>query len=393
MVYGHDGPERLITGHSGRILVMLTVIWLCLSLASRLLPPLLPAIIDDLAITAFLAGIALTIERFVRATVEYPSGRLADELTRTTVIIACISIVIAGIVFLAFSFSYVLFLIGVAVFGMGRGMYASPARALISDIFQEKRGMAFGIHMLGGEIAGILAAGIAIAIVAVATWRAAFLPIALMLAVLVGGFYLLGREPIRFHTVAFAVRSTGGRILGVTELRWILVVYPLFIVASSGVTAFLPTFLIEVHEVSFAVASSAFALLYVVGLGSRPASGFLSDRLARLYVAAGGLGIGAIGLFILVSAPTKFVALGGVVVYAIGQRGVPPALQAFLMDRFPDEKMGGDLGAMRTFYLMIGSFGPAYAGFIADTAGFIPAFASFIGFFLVGAGILGVLSR
>lgn len=117
-------------------------------------------------------------------------------------------------------------------------------------------------------------------------------------------------------------------------------VYSLFMVASAGVTGFLPTFLINVPGVSFAVASSAFAILYGVGLISRPVSGTLSDRIPRPLVSGGALFLASRGLAVLLVAPNEVTVIGGVVVFALGQKGVTPALQAYLMDRFPDESMG-----------------------------------------------------
>lgn len=388
MVYEHDGTERLFTGHTGRVFLLLTTIWLCISLTSRLLPPLLPAIMDDLAISAFLAGVALTVERVVRAGVEFPSGRFADRLSRTTVIVACVGFAVAGVAILAGAVTYALFLLGVAVFGLGRGMYTPPARALISDLFEQKRGRAFGVNMMGSELAGILGAGLAIVIVGVGTWRGAFLPLALLLIPLGVAFYVVSREPVSVGRIDLGVQETGVRIFGEPAFRWVLVVYSLYVVAASGVSTFLPTFLIDVHGVSFAVASSAFALLYVVGFVAKPTSGVLSDRMPRSYVAGGGLTVGAVGLAVIIAAPVQWIAIAGIVVYAFGYRGISPALQAFLMDRFPEESMGGDFGAMRTVYLLIGSLGPGYAGLAASTVGFVPAFASFLLFYLFGAVVL-----
>ena len=387
-VYEYDGEERLFTGHTGRLFLLLTAIWLFISLTSRMLPPLLPAIIDDLAITAFLGGVALTVERVMRAGAEFPSGRYADGLTRTTVLVGCIGCVILGLTLLSVSFSYVLFILGVAVFGLGRGLYTPAAIALLSDLFAEKRGIAIGFNKTGSELAGIAGAGIAVVIVSVATWRAAFLPLAALLVPLLAAFFLSSREPIRLAKVDLTVRETGRRVVAIPAVRWILVVYSLYVIASSGVSTFLPIFLIEVHGVSFAIASSAFALLYAVGIVSKPTSGFLSDRFPRLYVAGGGLFVGAVGLAILVMAPTETVAIAAVLLYAFGYRGLSPALQAYLMDSFPDSSMGGDFGAVRTVYLIVGSLGPAYAGFTASTIGFVPAFASFLLFYLVGAALL-----
>jgi predicted MFS family arabinose efflux permease len=388
MTYESDGAERIVTGHTGRMFILLTVLLVCIQLTQRLLPPLLPTIIDDLAITAFLAGAALTLSRVARAVMEFPSGRAADQLTRTTVIVVCIVLVTAGVTVLALAQSYVTLLVGVTVFGAGFGLYGPSSRALLSDLFEEKRGRAFGIHLTGGDISGVVAAGVALVIVSVATWRGAFLPLAVVLVPLLVAFYVLSREPIRTRSVDLGLRPTLSRLFRDPALRWLVVVYSLFVMASSGMISFLPTFLIEVHGFAFAFASSAFALVYAVGIVVKPASGTLSDRVPRPLVAGGSLVLAGGGLAAVVAAPVKWMVIGGVVVYALGQRSVPPALQAFLMDRFPDESMGGDLGAVRTVYMTVGSLGPGYTGFVASTTGFVPAYVSLLLFFLVGGLIL-----
>ena len=388
MVYEYNDRERLFTGHTGRLFFLITFIWLSLSLTSRLLPPLLPAIIDDLAITAFLAGVAISAQRVAGASMEYPSGRVADQLSRTLVLVVCIVFVIIGVTILSVSTSFVILLIGLVVFGIGRGMYSPASRALLSDIYRRKRGSAFGINMMGSEFAGILGAGIAILIVSIATWRAAFLPIAIILLPLLVAFFLLSREPIHIESINLGAKETGGRIFGDPSLRWILVVYCLYVLSASGVSTFLPLFLIEVHGVSFAFASSAFALLYVMGIVAKPISGYLSDVIPRLYTAGGSLVVASGGLAVLITAPSGTVAIGGVLVYALGYRGLPPGLQAYLMDQFPDKSMAGDLGAMRTVYLFVGALGPFYAGFASDTIGFVPAFTSFFLFYMIAAGML-----
>jgi len=392
MVYVTDGEERLLSGHTGRLFFLLTLILVCLQLTQRILPPLLPAIIDDLSISAFLAGAALTLFRIARAIMEYPSGRLADQLSRTTVLLACILLVIVGVVFLSLAVTYPNFLFGIILFGFGFGLFSPASRALLSDVFVEKRGRAFGLHLMGGDISGVLAAGIAILVLSIGDWRGAFLPLSILLCFLLISFYFYSREPIQIGRVELEVRETAGRLFADTTLRWILVVYALFVMASSGVISFLPTFLIEAHGFSLELASMAFAMVYGIGTLAKPASGYLSDLLPRPPVAGGSLLIASCGLGLLVVAPVLELAIVGVFLYAIGQRGVPPALQAFLMDRFPDGSMGGDLGAIRTVYLTVGSFGPGYTGLIVSTLGFVPAYSSLVLFYVTGGAILLIFS-
>jgi MFS family permease len=94
-----------------------------------------------------------------------------------------------------------------------------------------------------------------------------------------------------------------------------------------------------------------------------------------------------------VFAHAPLLALVGVGVYAVGHTAIPPPLQAYLMDLFPDDNVGGDFGAVRMTYLAIGSFGPAYVGFLAGQFGYVPAFTTLIGFLLLAGLILLWISR
>jgi predicted MFS family arabinose efflux permease len=385
--------ESLVTGYSGRVFLLLTITFITIKITQRLLPPLLPAIIDDLGITAFLAGIALTLLRITRASMQYPGGRVSDQLSRITVLLPSLLFSVVGLAFLSIPTGYLLFLFGIFLFGIGLGLFDPSARATLTDLFDEKRGRAFGLHLMGGDSAGILAAGISIWIVSVATWRAAFLPLLALLLPAPFLMYRLSREPIGVSRIDLGVRATAGRLLANSRMRWLLVVYSLFVFSISAVVGFLPTFLSEIHGFSFALASSAYALLYVVGTVAKPVAGTASDRLPRLRVVLVGLLCGGGGLALLVFAPTSIIAVVGVVIYAIGHTAIPPPLQAYLMDRFPDDNIGGDFGAVRMTYLAIGSLGPAYVGLVASKVGYVPAFTSIVGCFLLAGVILVWLSR
>lgn len=80
--------------------------------------------------------------------------------------------------------------------------------------------------------------------------------------------------------------------------------------------------------------------------------------------------------------------VGGIVIYALGNRGFQPWLQAYLTNRFSDPSMARDLGVMRTVYLLIESLGPMYARFTVNTLGFIPAYGSLLVLYLIGPLLL-----
>lgn len=382
--------EQGWASYTGRLFAVLTLTLICFKVGQRLIPPLLPAIIDDLAITPFAAGIAISMMDVMRALLQYPSGRLSDRLSRKTILLPSIGFAILGFSILAITPNYAVLLVGAAFLGGAIGFYDPADRALISDLFPDNRGRAFGVHLMAPDLGGIIAAGLAVA-VAATTWRAAFVPSILVLVLGFVMFLLWSREPITIEWVDFDVLETVKRLLGPPQIRWPLLVYAIAVFVAQGVASFLPTFLIAVHDFPFGFASGAFALLYVVGIVARPIAGWTSDSVARLAVAGGGILLSSLSLGVLIVAPSFEIAVISVIGYAFGQRGFGPVLTAYLMDRFPDETMGGDLGGARAIYTVIGSAGPAYVGFVAGTFNYSLAFGSVAVCLLIAAGVAFVM--
>lgn len=368
--------------------LLITIVFITIKITQRMLPPLLPEIIADLGITTFLAGIALSVLTLTRASMQFPGGRISDQLSRTSVLLPSLGFIIVGLGILSVSTRYGVFLTGIVFFGIGLGMFDPAARAMVTDLFVEKRGRAFGLHLTGGDVAGILAAGLAIWIVAISTWRGAFFPLLILLLPAPLFLYSWSRESLAISRVHVDIISTVVRLLRTVQMRRLILAYSMFVFVITGVVGFLPTFLADVHGFSFALASSSFAIIFAIGTAVKPVSGTLSDSYSRLSVVVIGLLIGIIGLGGLVSAPTQLIAVVAVVLYAIGQASVPPPLHAYLMDHFQDDTVGGDFGVVRMTYMIAGSMGPAYIGYIASVAGFIPAFASMI---IVLFGACGLL--
>jgi len=90
------GRERLLTGYRGRLLLLLSV-GTTVVMATRLaLAPVLPRVIEDLGISPGLAGVALSVMWAMVAVCRYPGGRLADWLSRKTVLAAGLVAATAG---------------------------------------------------------------------------------------------------------------------------------------------------------------------------------------------------------------------------------------------------------------------------------------------------------
>jgi len=384
--------ERLFRGYSGRLLLVISLGWALLQAGRLSISPLLPDIAAELQISSAAAGFAITVVWGTYAVLQYPSGRLSDRLSRTTLLVSGLSLAAVGFLTLSAAPTYLTFLFGAVVIGVGVGLYPTPARGMVSDLFVAKRGRAFGLHTGSGDVGGILAAGIGTVVLAVATWRAAFAPVAAVLLLIALLLHLWSNEGYELASVDLAVGDTFRRILGVPRLRWLLVAYALYAFTWQAATGFLPTYL-RAKELSPAIANAGLAVLFVVGAVVKPLSGALGDRVPRGLLAPGVLLVAAGALVIVVLSSTAVIALSGIAVFAAGLMAYPPVMQAYLMDSFPGDSMGGDLGAMRSVYIGIGSLGATYVGVVAQYVDYDTAFVGLVGCLLISSTVIVLRGR
>lgn len=382
-----------VSSAPGRQLVTLSAGWLVFQVGRQLFPPLLPTIIESFAISAAEAGVTLTVLWLTFSILHYPGGRLADRLSRKTVVVGGLVVAVAGFLLLAGSVTFDTLLLASAVIGAGGGLFFMGMRVLLSDAFADRRGEAFGVNMAAGHVGAILAAGFVAAGLAGDSWRLVFVPIAAGLVAVVVALHLDVREPYRVARVSLGLRPMVARVLGAPGIRWSMVAYSLFILSWQGVLGFLPTFLAVERGFSVAVASAGFAIPYAVGLVVTPVAGGLSDRLPSVYVIAGAPLVAALGIVGLVLGASAGVVLAWTAVFAVGLMAFPPAMQSHVMARFADASVGGEFGVFKTVYTGVGSLGPAYVGLVVASSSYLVAFGSLAASMLVACAIAFVQFR
>ncbi len=393
------GEESLVRGYSGRIFLLIAAGVFAANLGRQALPPLLPAIIDDLAITPVAAGVALTLMRLCFAALQYPSGRVADAVSRKLAIVGGLLVIAVGFALLTQVSAYPILLASTALLGVGSAFFFVSERVLLSDLFVEKRGMAFGSNSAISRLGSIAAAGLAVAALAVGGWQLAFAPVVLFVAAIAVAFHLVSREAYGNMAIGSVreggatIRETVGRVFGTSRVRWLVVAYTLIIFAWEGVLAFLPTYLQSTKGFSTEFASGGFALLFAIGVVVQPLSGVASDRIDRRLVAGLATLLSLVGLAVLIFSGSFWPIVAGILLYAAGLMAFTPVLQAHLMDIFPDESKGGDLGAFKTVYEGLSSLGPTYVGVIVGVATFDVAFGGFLLCLAASAVILFGLSH
>jgi MFS family permease len=406
-----DAPvERLAGGYTGRMLLAVALAWAVLQVGRFLLSPLLPAIIADLGITEATAGVVLALFNGVYAVTQYPSGEYSDRWSRATLIVPGLATLVVGFLLFGLVGGLAGFALAAVVTGFGKGLFAIPSRALLSDLFVDRRGRALGVYAAGTDVGGLLAAGLGVLVlsgtawqlpvlsvlgtqfpavtIGFTSWRTPFLPVAAVLA----GFLLLyvawTRDGYHVGSLSLDVVGTAYRLLATGRQRRTLLAFGLFYLMVGGFINFLPTYLAQAKGFSAELASAAFALVFVVGALTKPVAGGLSDRFSRETIAVAGLLVAAVALSALVVADTRAAALGGIAVMAVGYKTEFPLADGVILDNAPDDDLGADLGAARALFLAANAVGPAYVGVVATYLSYAVAFGGLVACLLVAAGLL-----
>ena len=370
------------------MLVVLALGWGTLQCGRFLLPPLLPRITETLAFSPAGIGAALTAFGLIYAVTQYPSGTYSDSLSRATLILPGFVILLAGFVAVGFAVTQLLFVVAVVVLGIGKGLYASPSRALLGDLFTARRGRALGIYSAGTDVGGLIAAGLAVLVLATTTWRAAFVPVVVVLAAVTVLYILWNRESYELSRVRLSPGETAGRLVATRAQRETLVAFSVFYFFVGGLTNFFPTLLVA-GGFSEAIGGAGFALLFGTGALTKPVAGEVSDRFPRLLVGAAGLVLAMFGLTLILVAPALPVVAVGTVLTAVGYKTQFPIADTVVMDTAPDGAMGSDIGAARAVFLTANALGPGIVGVIAEIADFQTAFWVLVGSLSISVGLLG----
>lgn len=310
--------ERLLTGHSGRLVIALSFGWLVGNLGRQVLPPLLPTIIDELSITPSQAGFSITLLWGFYAFSSIPGGRFSDYLSRKTVVVASLGVAIVGLMVLSTVTAYPAFLLGVALVDVGVGSYYVAMWANPSDLFIQKRGQAFGLNAAFEMTGGALAAGLALVALCVATWQMAFVPLVASLVAIVFLLHRWIQDSYVVSRVPLDIRGTGARVFATAQVRWLVAAFALVSFTFQAILGFLPTFLEVEKGFPPLFAGASFALVFVIGIVVMPVAGNLSDHRGRIPVATGALVLGMLGLGSLVVASSMPLTVVGLVLFALG---------------------------------------------------------------------------
>lgn len=326
------GTVLTVLRREGRGWILLTVAsgWL-LTLGLRfLLPAMLPQIKATFRIDNATAGLAVTLLWACYALMQFPAGILGDHIGERTVLTGSLVASAVSLLVIAVAPLFAVFLVAAGLFGLSSGLYGPTRGTVVSDTFPHNDGTAFGVLLAAGSIGAALLPLLAGLYVDAVGWRVLVgvaAPAFLLLAV-VAWRIVPRRVADGGHSVGAGVRaipqaiSDRGVLIAVAAVTLMLFVF-------QGLTAFLPTYLIDEKGFTQATAAALFAALFVSGAGAQLVAGKAADRYGDrpVLVAISALGALTVGLLPVLQAFLPLVVL----VLGLGTRSaVAPVANSYI---------------------------------------------------------------
>jgi predicted MFS family arabinose efflux permease len=377
--------SRLLADGRAGLLVAVALGWLFVVGARFLLPAVLPQVKTTFAVGNAGAGLAVSVVWAAYAVMQAPGGVLIDRVGERLLLAGSLALTGAAVVAVAVAPTYLVFLVGCGLFGLTTGLYGPARGTSISRSFPRNDGAAIGATLAAGSVGSAVLPFVAGSLVGRVGWR-------LLLGVLVVPFVALAgvawaTVPDRRADDPRRARSLVGGVLAAVRVPAIaraVAAATLLLFAFQGLTAFLPTYLVEVKGFDQATATGLFALLFVAGAVSQLLGGTAADRIGERWV----LTVTAL-VAVASAAAIPFVdgvVSAAVVVAVVGTRlAMAPVSNAYVIDVLPPDVQGSAWGVLRTGFFLVGAGGSTLVGAFADSGLFDEAFFVLAGLAAVAA--------
>lgn len=307
------------------------------------------------------------------------SGPLADRWGPRRLAVGGMWLVGAGLIAagLARELNTVYIAYGLGV-GLGVGCSYVPVVGAVQRWFSRRRGLASGLAVSGIGVGTVVMPVLAVALIEALGWRAAYVVLGGMAAVVGSAMAMLvAKDPRdrgllpdgdRAGPAGPARMATGLSVREAIASRRFMALYGACLLCSFGV--FVPFVHLVPHAVDQGVpAASAVLLLGAIGVGStagRFLLGGLMDRLGRgrsLPIVFLGM---ALSLCLWAVATSWWPLLAFALVFGVFYGGWVAVLPAVVMDSFGGRHVSGIIGALYTSVAVGTLLGPTAAGFAFD---------------------------
>jgi MFS family permease len=270
----------------------------------------------------------------------------------------------------------------VAIMGVTANLWHPPALSYLSERYPRTRGYAFSIHALGASLGDTVAPLVAGFLLLGLTWQqsatVAAIPalcVAALIALTIGPG--AGRSVGGSPRVGLGMGAYFSNLVQVLQNRLILsicVMAGLRSMAQSGLTVFLPLYLVNIAGAGPAMLGATLAALQAGGLIATPLAGIWSDRVGRRPVVMAGLTastliIGSLGFL---GGGALFIA--GISLLGFALFAIRPVIQSWMMDLTPASMTGSATSLMFGTQSVFNILMPLVGGIVADMFGLTAVF-------------------
>lgn len=344
------------------------------------IPPLLPAIREHFHLSYTEMGAFFTMFRVFGSLLQAPASYLVHLAPASTVLVGGLLWSSAGMFLASFSASYAVLVWVSACSGIGRSTYHPLAVSMLSRTFERDfLGRAIGFHISASAIGQTVAPFLVVLLLPTYGWRVPLQAWSFLgLVAGVSLFSFLRRQRVDF-------RAGGGgwswpffsRPLGIY-----LLALAIWGIAQSGMTTFLPLFLVDRRGFAVEKAAAVYGLASLSAVFCRPLLGALMDWMGRRKpVINAGFVVSGLAILGLVAIETPWVVYPLIILIGIFLTGHSGLADTFMVELIPPHRREETIGFMYTLRMGTASVAPVIVGFLSEHIGLIQVFS-----------ILGVIS-
>ncbi len=377
-----NDTASIFSGNKSWIIVSLTSGWFLLLGIRFVIPILLPQIKDAFSIDNATAGLVLSTTWGAYAIMQLPAGIFSDKFGERKIVTISLLLTSLSVILLGIAPFFWIFFIAAGILGLCTGFYGPSRDSLISNVFPKNDNTAFGITLAAGNIGSAALPFMAERIANYIGWRftiVATAPLFIIVGILswrvFPTFSDRSEKKLNLSSVLNGIlrRSV---ILGVIAATLMTMMY-------QGVTSFLPTYLIEIKNITQGISAALFTTFFIGGALFQLVSGVLAQKYGDKFTLVSLTAVSVIAFFLLPIA-SNIIFISILVVLLSIQFGTAPLFYAYIIYMIPDSVQGTGWGTSRVLVFLIGAIGPVGVGFMADINMFDEAF--------VFLGLLGVIA-
>jgi predicted MFS family arabinose efflux permease len=370
------------------------------------LPPLLPLLQADFALSYTELGLIVTVFAAAAAVAQMPVGFLVDRYGARAILICGLLVEALSIGAIAFAPTYHVILVLAALGGLGHSVFHPADYAIMVSSIEETRiGRAFSVHALTGSAGEMAAPAVLIFLTGLWNWHVALMVVAAVGVVVAAAMasqinILADDDAMRRRARTEKAQGAAGdhaaaRPGGLRALLRppILALFMFFLVttmAAAGIKTFSVAALAAVHDTPVAVANAALTGYLIAAAVGVAVGGYVSDRTRRHdLIAAVAFLVTAAALALVGEARLGLAAL--VAVYCLVgvlQGMVRPARDVMVKTVTPKGTAGSIFAFMSTGRLLGGTATPVLLGWMIDSGGGGWVFWALAAFSVIGIATL-----